>query len=114
MLYSNNFLPILTKPTRLTHHNATLIDHIYTNSFNRQVISGIATIDIPDHLIRYIIFCVTDTSIKIQKQTMSFRDYSAFNEELYKNDISAIDWNAIYSYFEKGCRKKCARDNPER
>ena len=20
----------------------------------------------------------------------------------------------IYSYFEKGCRKKCARDNPER
>ena len=21
---------------------------------------------------------------------------------------------AVYSYFEKGCRKKCARDNPER
>ena len=20
----------------------------------------------------------------------------------------------VYSYFEKGCRKKCARDNPER
>ena len=111
MLYSNNFLPILTKPTRLTYHNATLIDHIYTNSFNQQVISGIATIDISDHL---PIFCVTDTSIKIQKQTMSFRDHSSFNEELYKSDISAIDWNAIYIYFEKGCRKKCARDNPER
>ena len=22
--------------------------------------------------------------------------------------------NLVYSYFEKGCRKKCARDNPER
>ena len=21
---------------------------------------------------------------------------------------------SVYSYFEKGCRKKCARDNPER
>ena len=28
---------------------------------------------------------------------MSFRDYSSFNEELYKNDISATDWNAIYN-----------------
>ena len=66
---------------------------MYTNSFNQQVISGIATIDISDHL---PIFCVTVTSIKLQKQTMSFRDYISFNEELYKNDISAIDWNAIY------------------
>ena len=94
MLFSNNFLPIITKPTRLTYHTATLIDHIYTNSFNQQVIRGIATIDISDHL---PIFCVTDTSIKIQKQTRSFRDYSSFNEELYKNDISATDWNAIYN-----------------
>ena len=27
----------------------------------------------------------------------------------YGDDV----WS-IYSYFEKGCRKKCARDNPER
>ena len=31
MLYANNVLPIITKPTRLTDHIATLIDHIYTN-----------------------------------------------------------------------------------
>ena len=118
MLFSNNFLSILTKPTRLTYHNPTLIDHIYTNSFSQQVISGIATIDISDHLISYIIFSVYFVllilQLKLKEQGMSFRDYSSFNEELYKNDISVIDWNAIYSYFEKGCRKKCARDNPER
>ena len=32
MLYSNNLLPLITKPTRLAHHTSTLIDHIYTNS----------------------------------------------------------------------------------
>ena len=32
MLYSNIILPIITKPTRLTSHTATLIDHIYTNT----------------------------------------------------------------------------------
>ena len=26
----------------------------------------------------------------------------------------ALKRSDIYSYFEKGCRKKCARDNPER
>ena len=69
---------------------------MHTNSFHQQVISGIATIDISDHL---PIFCVTDTSIKIKnkKQTMSFRDYISFNEELCKNDISATDWNTIYN-----------------
>ena len=35
MLYlgdSNNLLPLITKPTKLTHHTSTLFDHIYTNS----------------------------------------------------------------------------------
>ena len=32
MLYSNNFYPINTKPTRLTDHSATFIGHVYTNS----------------------------------------------------------------------------------
>lgn len=32
MLFNNTFYPIITKPTRITCHSATLIDHIYTNS----------------------------------------------------------------------------------
>ena len=28
--------------------------------------------------------------------------------------VSAASITAVYSYFEKGCRRKCARDNPER
>ena len=31
MLFSHGLLPIVTKPTRITCHSATLIDHIYTN-----------------------------------------------------------------------------------
>ena len=38
-LFSNGFIPEITKPTRITSHSATLIDHIYTNK--------------PDSLIRY-------------------------------------------------------------
>ena len=30
-LFSYGFLPLITKPTRLTYHSATLINHIYAN-----------------------------------------------------------------------------------
>ena len=50
MLYSSNLLPVITKPTRITSHTATLIDHIYTNASTDQIIPGIVTTDISDHL----------------------------------------------------------------
>ena len=69
MLHSNNISSIITKPTRITHYTATLIDHIYTNN-TKQMISGIATIDISDHLQT---FCIVD--IPLQKQKLYYRDY---------------------------------------
>ena len=55
MLYSNNFLPLITKPTGLTDHSSTLIDHIYTNAPIQNTTSGIALADISDHL---PVFCI--------------------------------------------------------
>lgn len=62
MLHSNNISPIITKPTRITtgNYTATLIDHIYTNN-TKQMISGIATIDISDHLPT---FCIVDKNLR--------------------------------------------------
>ena len=45
MLYANNTSPIITKPTRLTDHTATLIDQIYTNC-SQKFTAGILTVDI--------------------------------------------------------------------
>ena len=61
MLYSNDIIPVITKPTRITDHTKTLIDHIYTNTSISQIVSGIALSDISDHL---PVFCVINTPIK--------------------------------------------------
>ena len=53
-----------------------------------------ATVNIFDHL---PVFCIFGTAVKHQAPPMTFRDYSAFNEELNKIDIRAIDWNTIQS-----------------
>ena len=65
MLFSNAFYPIITKPTRITSHSATLIDHIYTNSSNPDLTAGILTLDITDHL---PVFCLlSDNNIRSKK-----------------------------------------------
>ena len=70
MIYSLDLLPVITKPTRMTNHTATLIDHIYTNSVNR-LTSGIITVDISDHL---PVFCMVDTPLQKQnRQNTYFR-----------------------------------------
>ena len=88
MIYSLDLLSVITKPTRITSHTATLIDHIYTNTVSR-LTSGIVTVDISDHL---PVFCIVDTPLKNQnRQNMYFRDYNKFYTELYLHDIHTID-----------------------
>ena len=60
MLYFNNLLPIVIKPTRLTYHSATLIDHICTNRTSK-IVSGIVMVDISDH---FPVDCVTNIPVK--------------------------------------------------
>ena len=94
MLYSNNFLPLITKPTRLTDDSSTLIDHIYTNAPIQNTTSGIALADISDHL---PVFCICDAPTSKNKQITYFRDYSNFRKEQYLADISQINWPDLYS-----------------
>lgn len=75
MLYSNNFLPLITKPTRLTDHSSTLIDHIYTNAPIQNTTSGIALADISDHL---PVFCICNVPTSKNKQITYYRDYRNF------------------------------------
>ena len=51
IFYANGLYPTITKPTRITHASATLIDNIYTNvnQFHTAK-AGILTIDLSDHL----------------------------------------------------------------
>ena len=59
-----------------------------------QMISGIAAIDISDHLPTFRIVDISE-----QKQTFQicYRDYRRFDSEVYLQDIKANDGNSIYT-----------------
>ena len=52
-----------------------------------------------------------DYEIRILSPAGSLRCF-LLGKQFYSDRASIYPY--VYSYFEKGCRKKCARDNPER
>ena len=61
-MYSNMFFPLITRPTRITSYNATLIDNIFTNDLVYCYFSGLFFTDISDHL---PIYCLPITQDQI-------------------------------------------------
>ena len=89
MLLTLGFMPIITKPTRITDHTATLIDHIYTNTPEKLMKSGLCLADISDHL---PIFCTIANTLPTNNEPRFFRDFRHFNEDAYHQDLLAVDF----------------------
>ena len=49
-LFSHMYLPLISMPTRITAHSATLIDNIFTNHLTHNLFSRIIINDLSDHL----------------------------------------------------------------
>ena len=94
MLLSLGFMPIITKPTRITDHTATLIDHIYTNTPEKLIESGICLADISDHL---PVFCTMANTLPTNNEPRFFRDFRHFNEEAFHQDLIAVGFKTLIS-----------------
>ena len=55
LVSSHNLLPYITLPTRVTDRSKTLIDNIFSNSTNTNIISGNLTSTVSDHLPQFLI-----------------------------------------------------------
>ena len=92
MLFSLGFMPLITKATRITYHSKTLIDHIYTNSPEKVIKSGICLADISDHL---PCFCTFVSKIPPCKQQKFYRDFSNFKNDKFIEDLNKVDFMSI-------------------
>ena len=94
-MYCNEFLPLISRPTRITNRSATLTDNIFTNNHDNLncSISGILVADVSDH---FPIFHI-NRSFTVE-ETESFLVTRVFNEknkQKFREAISAVDWTEI-------------------
>ena len=92
-ILSNDFIPQITLPTRITKKTATLIDNILTNSYkhNSTYLSSNITTYISDHLPQFLIIENLKQPSFNQNPPISFRDYNNFNEGAFRTEPCELD-----------------------
>ena len=96
LLYSNSFVPLINRPTRITSTTATLIDNIFTNNHQDIALSkqGIIPCHISDH---FPIFHVDKISVtKNKDKKRNIRMINSSNKQNFIRKINENDWSDIY------------------
>ena len=93
VFYSNSFFPLITRPTRITAHKASLIDNIFTNDPCNQALSGLFFNDISDHLPIFSILSQKDCNN--HKEFFMIRDRSAQNVAKFKHELGQVPWDRL-------------------
>ena len=92
---SNSFIPLILQPTRITSHSNTLIDNIFSNVIEPDIISGNLTATISDHLPQYAIIPNIFGNISGNKYNIYERDWSKFDRENFILDYFSVDWEDL-------------------
>ena len=92
ILFSSGFIPLITKPTRVTSHSATLIDNIFTNILDdSQSVNGLLCTEIADHI---PIFHIRKLNLEKNKPAKSFnRVINNKNMDNFVSIISKHSWS---------------------
>ena len=92
-MLTTEYLPVITKPTRVTDHSATLLDHIYSNNKSLNYTSGIVITDVADHFGTFYVSRkkahVTVSNIKYIRQ-MKAENFIHFKQILAATDFSPV------------------------
>ena len=93
-LTQQSLIPVISRPTRITHHSMTLIDHIYTNSLLSFKASGIILDPFADHLGVYITIH-TSKMLKVPVERYTTSNFSDSNMKKFKKLINKTNWDTV-------------------
>ena len=99
-LLSHHLLPTITKPTRITSDTSTLIDNIFTNTWNKLEESTILVSDISDHLPIIALFS-QDLFPPSKPSSRFIRKITPESNSKFIDSLSKINWTPVYEACEK-------------
>ena len=94
-LASNSFIPLILQPTRITSHSNTLIDNIFSNVIDPDIISGILTATISDHLPQFAKITNMFGNILGNKPNIYERDWPKCDQENFILDYFSVEWEDL-------------------
>jgi len=91
-----HFLPVITRPTRVTTDSATFIDNLITNRPLKVIHSPILIKDLSDHL-PLLMWIDSSPITHFATLSQSTRRIDLNSMDTFKNLINLIDWPPIHS-----------------
>ena len=98
---SNSFIPLILQPTRITSHSNNLIDNIFSNVFDPDIVSGNLTATISDHLPQFAIIPNMFGNIIGNKSKIYERDWSKFDRKIFSLDCFSLEWEDLLKIDER-------------
>ena len=92
-IFAHDFLPVITKPTRVGSSSATLIDHMYINHITSSYHSGIIINDVADHFGTFCIF--NNIKGKQNDKPTNRRSFSHNNVLSFQNKLAETNFDHI-------------------
>ena len=95
------FVQLVSRPTRVTDHSATLIDHVYTNDVTNTVSCHVITLDISDHLATLTTLSLGENierrgKVKASReQSSQARKFNEASNSDFKNLIEGETWSEV-------------------
>ncbi len=106
MCINFGFLQVISRPTRITDHSSTLIDHVYTNKLEDTISANILTTNLSDHLATLTTINLDNTAsspyriASREQQTPDEFEYRIINEannQQFRYLIDGEDWGGVLS-----------------
>ena len=91
----NSFIPLILQPTRITNYSNTLIDNIFSNAIDPDIISSNLTATISDHLTQFSVIPNMFGNISGNKSNIYERDWSKFEHRNFILDCFSVDWEGL-------------------
>ena len=96
ILSTHALLPCIDKPTRITASSSTLIDNIFTNTFEQRNQSGILYYDVSDHLPVFVISSFSRNKECTKTKVIMYRKESSENIKALNDDLIKEQWLDVY------------------
>ena len=92
-VFSNNFMPCIVHPTRISDQISTLIDNIFTNAVEFNITSGNILTQISDYFPK--ILMLKNLSLDMLNASHNKHDFTNFKEENCLEDLNSINLDFI-------------------
>ena len=86
-------MPLITIPTRITTNSKTLIDNIFYNEFESDIISGNIKVGISDHIPQFSIIPNSNDKTSQTNKNIYTRKFRNFDPGKFNDDMSKINWS---------------------